>query len=53
MENSKTEVTIEQLRAIPDFESMSEEELLRLAESIKELALLLNLIPSTDPIIKK
>ena len=53
MQLEKKDITIEELRLISGFEKFSDEELLKIAESIKELALLLNLVPSVDQILKK
>jgi hypothetical protein len=46
-------ITIEELRRIIGFENFSDTELLKISESIKELALLLNLVPSVDQFLKK
>lgn len=53
MQPAKKEITIEELRRINGYEDMSDEELLKVAEGIKELALLLNLIPLEDQHSKK
>lgn len=46
-------ITIEELRSIPDFANFSDDELHGVAESIKELALLLNTMPMVGTIFKK
>ncbi len=53
MQPVKKDITIEELRLTSGFENFSDEELLKIAKSIKELALLLNLVPSVDQFFKK
>lgn len=53
MKHPKINITIEELRMMHCYENLSDEELLKVAESIKELALILNLIPSFDQFLKK
>ena len=48
-----SDLSVEELRKIKGFELASDEELLIIAEGIKELALLLNLIPSHDQFLNK
>lgn len=51
-ELSKNNLTIEDIRSIPDFTNFSDEEIIVIVESIKELAMLLYKIQSEDMICK-
>jgi len=52
MESVTKNITVEDLQKISRLETFSKEELLKISESIKELALLLNLISAVDPLLK-
>ena len=47
------DITLEEIKKIQGFETSGDEELHEIAESIKELALLLNIIPSADQFSNK
>jgi hypothetical protein len=53
MELVTKDITVEALRQIQGFEKLNDQELLKVAESIKELALILNLVPAVDQHLKK
>ncbi|CAN5680631.1 hypothetical protein BH11BAC1_BH11BAC1_16520 [soil metagenome] len=53
MQPEKKDITIEELRQISGYENFSDQELIKISDGIKELALLLNLVPSVDQFLKK
>ena len=51
--HQQNNLTIEQVRSLPGFDHLSDDQVSELIEDIKELALLLNRIPSVDRVSTK